>query len=79
VFALATEADYGGHIGEVCEKVADKDWYEGQTDLDGTKSPLLIDRFEAFEESEDERVAEAAEEGEPEDNGLSEEHVEGSV
>ena len=60
----------------VSQQVTNADWQESKADLDRSKVPLSIDEFERFEEDEDEHVGETREEGEAEDDGFPEEHLE---
>lgn len=70
--------DDGGHVGCVGEEVAEQNGYEGKPGSNCAEPPLLIHWAERFEEGEDQSVAEATEKREPENDGLGEEHVEGS-
>ena len=52
--------------------------YECKTDANRAKVPLLVNKLEGLQESEDEGIAEPRKKREPKHNGLGDEHVERS-
>lgn len=60
------------------KQVTDTNGAESKTDLDGIKVPLLVHESEGLDEHEDEGIGETRQERQDQDDGLSEEHLEGS-
>lgn len=60
------------------KNVSHSDWNKCQSDLDGAKVPLLVDEGQRLDEHEDQSVGETGEQRQDQDNGLCQEHLEGS-
>lgn len=78
LFAVFLVSPDGWDEQEVGDQVAHQNWDERETLGDSAPVILGVDEGERLDEHEDEGVAESGEEGEGEDNGFSEKHLEGT-
>lgn len=77
-FSLSDVTFDGRNEDEPGEEVADQEWDKSKTDGDDAEVPLLVDKRKGLDEHEDERIAEAGQKRQGQDDWLGKEHAEGT-